>query len=585
MKEYEYNHSTRCWHRVGFEGINYSDGEATEQRYWDILRKCSDVSAFSVELRAHITDWPSEYHFSPVRHNLLRPFTFAATDRVLELGCGWGAMTRYLGETGAVVAAVEGSPRRAAIAGERCRDLSNVKVYCDNLTEFKTEERFDVVTLIGVLEYAPLFIESDDPVQICLERALSFLKDDGVLILAIENKLGLKYFAGCHEDHLGIRYFGINDLYTSNTPVTFGKIEIAGRLRRSGFGHIHFFYPFPDYKLADLILSDVGSEHERLNVADMLVRHVGRDYQENYYRAFAEDLAWRVVADNRLVGDMANSFLIRAGRTLPAASQVDWLAKIYSRTQRKAEFLMESTIGTESDGLLMVRKQRMIPAHTPKNSIRGPFRHVPEDSVYIYGRLLLGHIRRAVVRGESLVGIASQFAPWLTFLLAHAMPGKGGKLVLPGNFVDCVPANLIVNEQGNLEFFDAEWVCETEIPIAWVLIRGIAYSVTGCLSSRTLVGMTHRQFIDAILSQLNHSLDDGDYALADSMERKFSTYCHLPVEQAPPLREIMNSRLYLFTSLSEIPDRLTQIRSTVLWHLTRPLRAVWNFCRMLRGRR
>jgi 16S rRNA A1518/A1519 N6-dimethyltransferase RsmA/KsgA/DIM1 with predicted DNA glycosylase/AP lyase activity len=83
-------------------------------------------------------------------------------------------MTRYLGETGATVIAVEGSLRRAEIAAERCRDLRNVSVYCDNLIQFEAEGHFDIVTLIGVLEYAPCFISSEDPVGACLAAARCF---------------------------------------------------------------------------------------------------------------------------------------------------------------------------------------------------------------------------------------------------------------------------------------------------------------------------------------------------------------------------------------------------------------------------
>ena len=36
-----------------------------------------------------------------------------------------------------------------------------------------------------------------------LQRVRSLLKPEGKLIVAIENQLGLKYFAGAPEDHLG----------------------------------------------------------------------------------------------------------------------------------------------------------------------------------------------------------------------------------------------------------------------------------------------------------------------------------------------------------------------------------------------
>ena len=183
-----------------------------------------------------MVDWPSEYHLSADRANLLRPFEEALRgSEILEMGCGCGAITRYLGETAEFVIGVEGSRRRAEIAAERCRDLSNVAVVNEQLQSIPIHHKFDVVTLIGVLEYSRLYINDTDPIGHVLAKALSYLKDDGFLILAIENQVGLKYFAGAPEDHgMGVMA-GINDTYADKTPVTFGRWELEARPAISWF--------------------------------------------------------------------------------------------------------------------------------------------------------------------------------------------------------------------------------------------------------------------------------------------------------------------------------------------------------------
>src|ERR1035441_6992369 len=108
--------------------FSYSDGVEVEERLLSIISDAKDRSTFSQELAESICDWPTEYYFSRFRHCLVRPLDLHAGDKVLELGCGCGAIPRFLGEIGANVVAVEGSLARARVAAERCRELTNVRV-------------------------------------------------------------------------------------------------------------------------------------------------------------------------------------------------------------------------------------------------------------------------------------------------------------------------------------------------------------------------------------------------------------------------------------------------------------------------
>jgi 2-polyprenyl-3-methyl-5-hydroxy-6-metoxy-1,4-benzoquinol methylase len=212
---YAFDSLVNIWARPGYASINYSDGDSVENRIREAIASATDVSIFSSELRGHCIDWPSTYHLSSSRANILRPFENQLVGkRVLEIGAGCGAVTRYLGEIGANVLALEGSRRRAAIARNRTRELKNIEVLSDNFDEFAAVGSFDFITLIGVLEYAPMFIRGENPALEMLKRARSMLAADGKLIIAIENKLGLKYFAGAPEDHTGEPMYGIESRYT-----------------------------------------------------------------------------------------------------------------------------------------------------------------------------------------------------------------------------------------------------------------------------------------------------------------------------------------------------------------------------------
>ena len=51
-------------------------------------------------------------------------------------------------------------------------------------------------------------IQSEDPFVDYLKRIRTHLAPGGRLVIAIENRIGLKYWAGATEDHTGIYFEG-----------------------------------------------------------------------------------------------------------------------------------------------------------------------------------------------------------------------------------------------------------------------------------------------------------------------------------------------------------------------------------------
>ena len=217
-----------------------------------------------------------------------------------------------MGESGASVLALEGSLRRAAIARSRTRDLENVTVLAEKFDQFECDHQFDLITLIGVLEYANLFTSGENPARMMLQRVRSLLKPEGKLIVAIENQLGLKYFAGAPEDHLGQPMYGIEGRYTADQPQTFGRIVLANLIEEAGFATVEFLAPFPDYKLPVSILTEEGLFSKKFDGAALAWQSVRRDPQLPPNMNFSLELAWPEVFKNGLALDMANSFLIAA---------------------------------------------------------------------------------------------------------------------------------------------------------------------------------------------------------------------------------------------------------------------------------
>lgn len=593
---YVHDSQSNVWVRTDGASLGYSDGEQFESGLLDIIERASDVSSTSKELRSAIIDWPTDYHLSNCRHNLLRPFGIGAGHRVLELGCGCGALTRYLGESGADVVSVEGSVRRARIAAARCRDLPNVMVYCDNLVDFTSTKKFDFVLLVGVLEYAPKFIEGDDPIGFCVSHAHGFLGESGVLFLAIENQLGLKYFNGCVEDHIGIPYYGLQGLYRGDEPTTFGRTSLQNKLVAAGLPYHLFFYPFPDYKLPQVIFSDAAFSTPGFDAAALLMGMASGDAEGEFHPNFYENLSWRPIIDNGLLPHLANSFLILAGASEDAlgAFARDWLACAYTMSRIPA-YATETRFACSNNSPILVEKRCLYPdIPVPKIDLpAGRLLHrVDTVSDYVVGRPYLLELQQRLGRGEGVAGIVEWAVPWLDLLLAHSKESENG-MILPGDWIDAIPQNFIREADGNLQRIDDEWTIEGFVSLAWVLVRGLVNALVVSPSSERLSRVNLQEIIQNVAADRGIVLTR--ISFISSVDSEVSLQTAVRAEKAfevqqgfekmlrqPPCCRLTHPlmQFYLRERVTLFESEITRIKSTFSWKITKPLRFLANLPRI-----
>lgn len=304
---------------LGTEPFAYSDGQTSEQLLHGILSDAQDLSSDSQELNEQIVDWPSEYHLSSARANLLRPLNLSGIRRVLELGCGCGSITRYLGEqNGIEVDSIEGSPSRAALAALRCRDLDSVTISSANFNQIDIpENHYDLVLFIGVMEYAGRFSQRETDQQALLDllaMAKKAAKPNGVTLIAIENRVGLKYLMGACEDHYGVPYVGLDDYPESSGIRTYTRSEWQSLLEQAALSEYHFAYPFPDYKVPSLMFDDQAliDEANRSSIYDKLGRIKSRCYLSDFNLGDNEGRMWQGFYTAKTLAEHSNSFLIFA---------------------------------------------------------------------------------------------------------------------------------------------------------------------------------------------------------------------------------------------------------------------------------
>lgn len=280
----------------------YSDGEVEEE----LLQIARDYTEGGYDqVVAQRKSWPVLYHFSRVRQNIISWLPVTKEHEVLEIGSGCGALTGMLAQLAGHVTCVELSRRRSQINGYRNRLRENIEILVGNYQDIEKKlGRFDLITLIGVFEYAKGYIGGEDPYVEMLRQAVGHLKPGGQIVLAIENRIGLKYWAGFTEDHVGEYYEGLEGYPDTDGVRTFSKPALCEVIRQAGDLKADFYYPFPDYKLPRVIYSDAYLPKPG---------ELGEDFP-NYDRerilAFSEGRVLDSLIQDGLFDQFANSFLV-----------------------------------------------------------------------------------------------------------------------------------------------------------------------------------------------------------------------------------------------------------------------------------
>ncbi|MGE7020685.1 class I SAM-dependent methyltransferase [Solibacillus cecembensis] len=276
----------------------YSDGDIEDE----LLKIVTENVEFDKVIESD-NRWPILYHLSKHRGNIIEWYPFNRESSVLEIGAGCGAITGTLAEKVGKVTCVELSKKRSLINANRNKKFNNIEIIVGDFKKIKFEHKFDYITLIGVLEYAPAFSNSNQPFHELLTYVKSLLNENGKLFIAIENRFGLKYWSGAREDHTGQFFESIEGYFENERVRTFSKNELTTILNEVGFKKIDNYYPIPDYKLPFQIFSD-----KRLPKVGEL-RNLIHNFDQHRIELFDEDRVSDSVVSNNEFRFFANSFL------------------------------------------------------------------------------------------------------------------------------------------------------------------------------------------------------------------------------------------------------------------------------------
>lgn len=281
----------------------YSDGPV-EEELLEIAKNYKEEELNQVIAKRQ--SWPVLYHFSHIRQNIVEWLPIGKEDKVLEIGSGCGAITGALARKAKKVTCIELSKMRSSINAYRNQEYENVEILVGNFKDIEKnlEETYDYITLIGVFEYSEGYIGTAEPYAEMLRRVISHLKPHGKLVIAIENRLGLKYWAGCTEDHVGKYFEGLEGYPQTNGVKTFSRKELMNLIEQVGNMKTTFYYPYPDYKFPLTIYSD-----KRLPKKGELKENF-QNFDRRRMLLFQETRVYDSLIESELFQEFSNSFLV-----------------------------------------------------------------------------------------------------------------------------------------------------------------------------------------------------------------------------------------------------------------------------------
>jgi SAM-dependent methyltransferase len=456
------------------DNINYSDGEI-ENKILNILKKeeLKTKNSFP-SLEEHIEDWATEYHFSWVRQNILKPINFTQADVVLELGGGTGIISEYVVGKSKKLITIEGTKIRAKSISTRCSSFENIDIFVADfldldLIEIFGENSFSKILLIGVLEYVPKYSKNKniDPIDKLLADCRKLLKHNGELVIAIENKIGLKYLLGREEDHVGIKHYGTQSLYKKDDVITFTKNQLMNRLKDSGYDQIDCFYPFPDYKLPKVIIKEDENlylpESKEL-ISSLLTGIKTRNYSGRVTEELQEDRILKSFIEEEILGTISNSFLFIA-----KGSEVEKRTPFayYFSTSRKYQFSNEMVFSMLNDEIMVTKKWN-------GESTRNELLNLNANYGGISYKLTNGKLLSNLLNNYNIINDKENYLmmlnKWINLLVKD--------FEYYDNNFDLLPINVIVSQDNNLTFFDCnEWTTNEKFTIPQIIKRFVLMNI------------------------------------------------------------------------------------------------------------
>ncbi len=354
------------------------------------------------------------------------------------------------------------------------------KVSCANITEIPEKTCFDIIVLIKTIECIKSPTEE-------LKKLKKSLKPQGKLLIATDNRLGIRFFCGDRDPYTQRNFDGVENYRRAHDVVSntqfgrcYSKNELCDILCEAEFTQYKFYSVYPNLDMPQLVYADGITPNEEISC-----RYFPR-YNHPNTVFLEEEYLLKDLIENGMFHSMANSFLVEVTLeddfvpidsvtvSMERGRQKSIATIIYSDKTVEKRMLYHE--GAERLKNLYYNSKDL--SARGLNVILGDLENLSYTMPYIEGESYVSYLQKLfVVDINAFIIAIDNFRELLLTSSEHSLNHETQDIILKKGYIDLVPLNCIIKDN-ILYFFDQEEYIE-DCPLNAILLRVIHISYNG----------------------------------------------------------------------------------------------------------
>jgi len=427
------------------------------------------------------------YNLSETRQSLFNWYPFKNNAKLLEYGGELGALTGLFCQKCEFVTSLADNEEKAEIIKKRHRKFKNLEVKVGySMKELNIQ--YDYIVILDKLAYMCNGSKRVADYVEKLKLLLPYIKEDGTLLIATDNRYGLRYFCGEKDPITNIPFAGLNRYLDGSDGYMFSKNELITMINNLPNMKYKFYYPLPDYRFSQLIYTD-----NILPDKELKERVINYSLDKSTL-VMSEKRLYEDIIDNEVFPFFANSFLIECNRK-NIFSNINYAALSTDRERERAfvtmieknnvvtkKALFESGIeklklSIDNIKDIFNRGIQVVPHKFVDNTLVMPYIELPTLSKCLNNALknnvpkffeLFDLLYDQILKSSEKVELKES-----TCFFENSDKEVWGP-ILKKAYIDMIPINCFFDGK-NIIFFDQEFVKEN-FPASYIMFRALYYT-------------------------------------------------------------------------------------------------------------